>query len=146
MPFKEALILSLGPFDNPGFRNLEDGKLKDLAEKKYSGLCLQLLNAQRVILEHQAASKGFAKYIEGMLKTREDGSFCWTSYIRGLGRDPYHTGKAGDKIRGHVMPLLKNNLVFDRTAPGGGVGRYAKYFLCVEVTDEDLPLDVNETD
>jgi hypothetical protein len=52
---------------------------------------------------------------------------------------------AQQRVRDIVGPLLKNNLVLDKSGKVG-IGAYIDCFLCAEVPDEDLPWDAEETD
>jgi hypothetical protein len=40
-----------------------------------------------------------------------------------------------------LSPILKNNLILDRSDELGGDGQYKGYFLCIEINDADLPWD-----
>lgn len=41
---------------------------------------------------------------------------------------------------------MKNNLVLDAKGVQAGQGKYKDYFLCLEISDEDLPWNTEETD
>lgn len=45
-----------------------------------------------------------------------------------------------------LKPLVKNNLCLDRSGEVSGQGSYAQYFLCADISDEDLPWNVHQDD
>jgi hypothetical protein len=54
---------------------------------------------------------------------------------------------AAKKLMKHWLgPLMKNNLVLDRSGDGAGEGVHIDRFLCASIDDEDLPWDPKQTD
>ncbi|KAI9642862.1 hypothetical protein NHQ30_008596 [Ciborinia camelliae] len=52
----------------------------------------------------------------------------------------------GSEFQPLLSVAMRNNLILDRSKVGAGQGKFKEYFLCAEVTDEELPWDQEEED
>jgi hypothetical protein len=159
--FKEALIVSLGPFRQPKYLLLSDPALRDLAERKYNALTSQVFKFQGLLM-------GFVKYATRRSSryrdlTPLDGyiSFasgqhcwvpCWPECCRNMeaGSTSFFADYVNESeksvIKFALGALLKNQLQFDKSGAQPGSGKFEDYFLCPEIGDEVLPWDLTEVD
>lgn len=68
-------------------------------------------------------------------------------WLRGIMDDQENLGAdLLNDSQGDFDGLLDNKLVLDKGVCRAGEGDFENYFFCAEVSDEDLPWDINETD
>jgi hypothetical protein len=157
--FKEALILSLGPFHRPQYLLLSDVELKVIAENAYNCLSSQVLKAQSLIVGFSVFYSGLAQTCQNFTKMSllsGQKKPCWPQYFRNLESSPsvplqIQGGLSSENERSEfnvaLGALMKNQLQFDKSgAQSGRPGRFKEYFLCSEIGDEVLPWDPEEVD
>jgi hypothetical protein len=66
--FKDALILSLGPFHEPRYSLLGDPELQEIAEKVYNDLCVRVLHAQGLLMNLSRNCPRFVKNCESHIE------------------------------------------------------------------------------
>jgi hypothetical protein len=57
-----------------------------------------------------------------------------------------HAESAVAKMQKILKPVLKNNLLLDRSGESAGEGRHKDYFLYADINDEDLPWNLNQAE
>jgi hypothetical protein len=153
--FKEALILSLGPFHQLKYLLLSDMKLKVIAENVHNCLSSQVLKAQGLVVGFSQYSPEFAETCETYMRTAllvGQKKPCWPQYFRYLKSTPNLAltiqGSENEKSEYTVAlgALMKNRLQFDNSGAQSGRGKFKEYFLCSEIGDEVLPWDPEEVD
>ncbi|KAL2063643.1 hypothetical protein VTL71DRAFT_5448 [Oculimacula yallundae] len=139
--FRKSFALSLGPFHDPVIKKLPDAPVRSLAERKYMALQSQVLDAQAAIMQ---VGIGAYPYNNGILFPRTaNGVLSWPQYFRAIG--PGKIAVRNLDVDTRTKDLLRNTLDFD-DGHVSGVGRFKEHFLCVEVSDDELPWDTAETD
>ncbi|TGO08202.1 hypothetical protein BTUL_0221g00190 [Botrytis tulipae] len=139
---------------------LENPKLNELAIKLHNEMCIRISATQRQIVfccqvksnALEIKTKIEKCYLEKMkLRKTEQGFF------RGQVSLPEYFQAFGEESSGifarAVSDILKNELIFNKPLragdivfPGKTPNDVQSYFLCVEIKDEDLPWDLNQTD
>lgn len=157
--FKECFVHVLGPWSNPRFKKLSDPLLRSLAAKSYNAIFhrvstthLQLLQlaADHPSIPPPAKQRGTtigAKIFDlapTSLSKGKDKKIRLPLYFRQCFEEDFEDCLNEDiedaqvKIKGILEPLLTNDFVLDKTAVSGKC-KFADYFLCCNVKDEDLP-------
>jgi hypothetical protein len=155
--FKESLIQAIGPWKSPRYLQLTDSNLKQAAIRAFGALSTSIVKVQCQLL---AATQGLPTnygshewgkrinaYIEGNLSlcySNSDGVLNLPHFIRRM-----HNCVCGENNTTLVhllFPILKNNLILDRTGAIAGEGNYKDFFLCIEIDDADLPWDQTQLD
>jgi hypothetical protein len=155
--FRDALIFSLGPWDEPQYSNyLLPQKLEKIAKNAYNELCAKIVSVQQSLLielrprlKQEIKGIDLRNKIESLISRSvgetydpKDGEICLPSFYRKLyqAESSHHVERA---LRKHIEPLMKNELILERD---GNADLSKLWFLCVTIADEDLPWDTTETD
>ncbi|TVY89681.1 hypothetical protein LAWI1_G003076 [Lachnellula willkommii] len=119
--YRECLVQTMGPWSKPQYKEIDDESLRGIAAAAHAGLKDVLLQTQCDII----------KTIDWAMTYRRD--------LLG------HNGPAG--FVAALEPLMKNDfLLYSKGGDRSGEGKYLDYFLCLEISDEDLPWNTEETD
>ncbi|TVY89683.1 hypothetical protein LAWI1_G003078 [Lachnellula willkommii] len=157
--FKECFIHVMGPWSKPRFHGLKEQKLKDLGTQKHMQLCMQIMQTQLGLVvmistgpmvnwgEHSGRqlSAAISDIACDYAVTNDNGKgLIVPLYYRLLCRIPPGTVLL-PKVENLLKPMLKSQLVLDKSGKQAGEGIYMDSFLCFEITDEELPWDVKQT-
>jgi hypothetical protein len=166
--FKDALIFTLGPWEEPEFvllrkkseefpelyPQLLDGKVIKITEDAYSKLCAKILSVNKALLADLAAMDQEIKVqfkdsrteccVSDICKAIDgDDKLCPPSFYRRL-YVAKSKGNVERVLRKHIKPLMENSLTL---TPRTGVGEVSQnYFLCVTIADKELPWDMKEAE
>lgn len=147
--FKEALILSLGPFRKPKYLMLTDVGLRAIAEKEYNAPSSKVLKAQGLLMTSSRSYTKFSQLCESQLSFTATQP-CWPAYFRNLEANPAvfteTSMELGKAIKNDLGALMKSQLHFNQSGAQSGKGQFKEYFLCSEIGDEVLPWDPEEVD
>jgi len=157
--FRECFVHVMGPWNNPRFMNLTEPKLKNLAVEAQKKLTSRIMDVQ---IEQIALTIAGPLNVRGQRATGSDFGYelaVATSRISQDGLDSsgkpfmpcyyrnlydYNFKTHGLKLKEVINPLLKNVLVLDRSGVQAGQGVYKDAFLFFELTEMQLPWDVNQ--
>lgn len=139
--FRQAFVLCLGPFHEPLFKQFPDGPLRDLAEKKYTALRSQVLETQEEIMKSALLVSPY--HVVAVLKYAVTGRVSWPQYFRSI--SPSENFMRQLSIKKIMADMLQNVSSFP-LAYKSGSGDFKEHFLCVKVSDDELPWDITETD
>ena len=167
--FKDALIFTLGPWEEPEFvllrkkseefpelyPQLLDGKVIKITEDAYSKLCAKILSVNKALLADLASMDQEIKVVQFRDSRTErrvsdickaidgDDKLYPPSFYYRL-YDAKLKGNVERALRKHIKPLMGNNLTL---TPTTGVGEVSQnYFLCVTIADKELPWDIKKTE
>ncbi|CZR55437.1 uncharacterized protein PAC_05325 [Phialocephala subalpina] len=160
--FRECLIWVVGPHNNPVYKTLDDPRLRMVARCAHGEISTKIASVTARALRRgtgdwvkMANSKpdrwayGFDRLMFGPL---------YDGYYDNMDMDAVHYPRwfrdieqEGDELlddeSGDFEGLLEDKLVLDRGYhTAGDADKYPDNFFCAQVSDEDLPWDVNETD
>jgi hypothetical protein len=156
--FRECLFLTLGPWDEPVFKTLEDPKMKKLAQNVYNGIAAKIsathagLAVSMARLENVAQRSPKSKFMKdymfdaalATLRDSSDKTGCQSILLPVYYRKLYDVSWGGESPFKHLLePIFSNNLALIRDAEAGK-GQFKNYFLCGEIEDDDLPWDITE--
>jgi hypothetical protein len=155
--FKDALIFTLGPWEEPEFvllrkkseefpemyPQLLDGKVIKITEDAYSKLCAKILSVNKALLADLASmdQKIKVQYKDSRTECRVsdickaidgDDKLCPPSFYRRL----YHAKSKGNvekALRKHIEPLMENNLTLTPTT-GVGEAKFPKSISFVSLS------------
>ncbi|TVY78172.1 hypothetical protein LSUE1_G004187 [Lachnellula suecica] len=159
--FRECFVHVMGPWSKPRYHNLKEQKLKDLAARAEADLKSRLLEIQLQLVVLSMNSKNTLDYGPGFQAGSEfrddmitaisqssllgkDNKLLLAGYYRCLFQHEYKRFDRGEKAKLLLKPLLGNKLVLDRSGVNAGEGKYSDSFLCFELSDAELPWDVNQ--
>jgi hypothetical protein len=151
--FRECLIWVIGPNKSPAFLSMPNDtpdniRIKQLAEKVHSQVCVKIAQAEKSLLElclstpHGLAIANHRAW-SAHASLGRDGEVSMPMYYRKM---IAYSGPGQDVVRRILGPLLQKKLTLDRSGLGAGENRFADYFFCVEISDEDLPWDRSQVD
>jgi hypothetical protein len=152
--FKEALILSLGPFRQPKYLLLSDPELRCIAEKTYKALTSKVLKLQGLLIGFSKRSASYDrvdKHSIPLLPGRDCWEPCWPEYFRNVETDSvsfwgnFSNENQKSVVKLALGALMKSELQFDKSIQSGS-GKFKEYFLCSEIEDEVVPWDPTEMD
>lgn len=158
--FRDTLILAMGPWSNPRFKQLPPSKLKDLCQLKYDEHCMTLWRIQQAMLL-EAATEKFEEtplqlhngYLNTALvaatKKKDNGELevHWPVYFRYLLNNVTKNGPWCADLH-HVVQNMAT-MQYSEVQVGHVSDRrewYSDYFLCFEVKNAELPWDTKQTD
>jgi hypothetical protein len=156
--FRECLFLTLGPWDEPVFKTLEDPKMKKLTQNVYNGIAAKIsathagLAVSMARLENVAQRSPKSKFMKdymfdaalATLRDSSDKTGCQSILLPVYYRKLYDVSWGGESPFKHLLePIFRNNLALIRDAEAGK-GQFKNYFLCGEIEDDDLPWDITE--
>jgi hypothetical protein len=150
--FNDSFILVLGPWKTPRYHLLKDlePKLFQMAEAAHAKMRLQLLKAQQGMFEIFADVDGnlkdTAKTIVGLAKHALDNnnSVALPRYFRLCYDHKYKSEEGQAAVRKLLGPLLKKNLVLDKSTNRAGQGPFKDFFLSFQV--DKYPWDESQID
>jgi hypothetical protein len=152
--FKEALILSLGPFRQPKYLQLSDPELRRIAEKTYNALTSKVLKLLGLLTGFRKLSARYNRVAEHeipLLCGQDCWEPCWAEYFRNVEIDSvsfwekFSNENQKSVVKIALRALMKSELQFDKSIQSGS-GKFKEYFLCSEIEDEVLPWDPTEMD
>ncbi|KUJ24503.1 uncharacterized protein LY89DRAFT_745391 [Mollisia scopiformis] len=139
MLFKDSLILSLGPWSAPKYRDFADVELFRAADSLHSSICASLDETQRNIF--QAMAKG--NQTSQIQYERYQITPVLPAYYRLCLEINFVPEEMGSEIRDHIKPIFINHLHLMPHVTAGS-SKFEDYFLCIEVPDHILPWDPKE--
>jgi len=155
--FRECMIQLMGPLRNPRLENIQDVALRVIAEtyrvklRKFIRQVEQdirkFVSAHILALEKQPDPSLLERFVKNSIPILPgDENFSLIGMrLPEYYRMMYNQKKWYPEIKSLIKPLLKNNLKFGKDAKAhAGEGWYANYFLCLEITDEELPWEVEQ--
>jgi hypothetical protein len=134
---------------------LTDPKLKQAAERAFGILSTRIVKVEGELLAASCCLPNLSRHSGAKIRTyiAENVPKCynWNKDALDL---PYfyrriHTRACSENItefKDMLSPILKNNLILDRTGGIAGDGQYEGFFLCIEIDDDDLPWDHTQLD
>jgi hypothetical protein len=153
--FKECLIHALGPYTNPQYLQLTDPKLKQAAERAIGILSTKIVKVEGELLAASCDVPNLGRDLGAKIRTyiAENVPNCYDWGKMAL-KLPYfyrriHARACSENItelKDMLSPILKNNLILDRTDGIAGDGQYKGFFLCIEIDDAHLPWDHTQLD
>ncbi|KAH7403259.1 hypothetical protein BKA64DRAFT_641261 [Cadophora sp. MPI-SDFR-AT-0126] len=168
--FRESLIWVVGPWSEPAYNTLDNPRLKKIARAAWAEVAAKISEihcqlTQDIGEEAQALTVDTPAYFRSFYRILKRSPFDIDDEFLDDIRD--------NEVATLIASLLKSNLVLNRDALESGTGsdlfppyylgvedgipldefspnypqaNMEDHFLCVEIDDEDLPWDVNETD
>lgn len=150
--FHDALILALGPFDDPHFKNFtfDDPQLLQRVQLASAKLSAAIIQIQQDILNGMVVEEGDSFVILSSVTKRlsEDSieQFEKVSYPY-IARQMYEVEYRDISfIRSKLKPVMQNNLRLGSTNRVCGVGDCNHYYLCNEFGTGGAPWDKNQRD
>ncbi|CAG8962365.1 hypothetical protein HYFRA_00014162 [Hymenoscyphus fraxineus] len=160
--FKECLIHLTGPWIKPQYLSLQEPLLKAAGEKAYESILILIAKYHEETLRLTHHSYGRNVKVENL--QFEVSEYCTMDEINPslliTGRPkiekrlrlPEYYRKLYARIgnglplsyESILKPLLKSNLRLDRSGELSGKGKYAQFFLCADIRDEDLPWNIQQ--
>ncbi|KAK0104413.1 hypothetical protein ONS95_004706 [Cadophora gregata] len=145
--FTEALIFVAGLVEwssIPEFERMEDKRIKKAARTAHNALMAKIFHIQQVLAD--AVVNGFSsEKKQNKLRTcmSDNISSSLPQYYRNiLSAGPWDS--PDHEIDSKLEDILENKLPFPPKLNAGDDG-YEENFFCVEIADEDLPWDVEES-
>jgi hypothetical protein len=150
--FKECLIHALGPYTHPQYLQLTDPKLKQAAERAIGILSAKIVKVDGKLL---AATKSIPRnpydptWGKNVYTFISDSIYTCYDWDKDALNLPYfyrriHNSACHENntlLKNMLSPILKNNLILDRSDELAGDGQYKGCFLCIEINDADSPWD-----
>ncbi|KAE8442861.1 hypothetical protein EG329_002603 [Mollisiaceae sp. DMI_Dod_QoI] len=134
--FKEALCYAIGPWYHPKYLTLYmDKNLRKVCENVYNKVAATCMNMHYRIM----------KLDHGETERLNDKISEWRQYQDGVSL-PVYFRKVHSMGLIDASKLLTNNLVLQGRDYLAGEGDYQDWFLCAEISDEDLPWDITQTE
>ncbi|KAL2063640.1 hypothetical protein VTL71DRAFT_5445 [Oculimacula yallundae] len=155
--FREAFIRVLGPWTKPRYKALEKQhpKLFKLVHEAYKSVDNQISQLSRDMFVTSAFGKtretGYRevhKIVRSTPNCRdENNNFLWPVFVQEAASSfkgkSYFTEHGSSS--GLLNKLRKNASILNRKAKCGE-GAFKDHFLCFQLTDAELPWDINEVD
>ncbi|KAE8450707.1 hypothetical protein EG329_006052 [Mollisiaceae sp. DMI_Dod_QoI] len=162
MLFREALILSLGPWSEPRYENelknfpllhnvagfaymRHNAKVQELWSDLLQLATNKLNSAKGVLYGGSALASSVFAGAEANVDSSNKvmlPSLLRSTFDAANMNDYYRTNDAFTEL---LSPFLKSNLVLNKAAQAGK-DNFKAYFLCFEIQDEELPWDLNQVD
>lgn len=164
--FRDSFIHCLGPWKNPRYKQLEELKelkLFAMAEAAHTKMCAKLLEVQQGMVEIFADAEGCFgdtgrtmvaladKALDNQRKVPlDDKTFdnhrkvLLPRYYRLCHDHDYKSEKGATAVKKLLGPLLKKNLVLDKSKNGSGQGEFRDFFLSYQVAP--YPWDDSQID
>jgi hypothetical protein len=138
--FNDSFIHVLGPWKNPRYEQLKDlePKLFQLAQAAHATMHNKLLKVQQGMFEIFAdaedrfkdTAKNMVDLAEGAL---ENNSVLLPRYFRLCHDHGYKSKEGAAAVKKLLAPLLKKNLVLDKSKNSSGQGEFKDFFLSFQV-------------
>ncbi|KAF4637464.1 hypothetical protein G7Y89_g620 [Cudoniella acicularis] len=150
--FKEAFIHVLGPWSNPKFTQLRTTKLKHIACKAKLNMESEIARVHHGLVNIYSDPKKFGDVGKSIMSlaqecrnsSEEEGKVLLPLYYNSIYHMPCQKAALGDALKEILDPVLKSNLVLEKSKKGTGEGKFRDHFLCIDV--EEFPWDESETD
>jgi hypothetical protein len=151
--FRECYVHVMNPASQPKYLSMPNGDLKNLCIAGQQKLHALLNELQVEILLLEMKDSGNNGFLAGTSRAKKSPhSFMMTGQKIALPHYYKHLlqyalpgePSTGHRIRALFQALLQNKLVLDRSGEKAGDGIYKDSFLCFELTDQELPWDVNQ--
>ena len=150
--FNDSFIHVLGPWKTPRYHQLKDlePKLFQMAEAAHGKMRLQLLKVQQGMFEIFADVNGnlkdTANTMVGLAKVAHDKNkgVALPQYFRLCYDQKYKSDEGQKAVRKLLGPLLKKNLVLDKSTNRAGQGPFKDFFLSFQV--DKYPWDESQID
>lgn len=151
--FKDAFILCLGPWKRPRYeqlRELNEPKLFQMAEAAHTTMCTKLLNVQQGIIQIFADANNCFKDTGKIMVDLADQAFddkhsvLLPRYYRLCYEYNYKSKEGAAAVKKLLGPILKKNLVLDKSTSSSGQGSFRDYFLSYQV--DTYPWDDSQLD
>lgn len=164
--YRECLIQCMGPYGLPKYVMIQNASLRKIGEDAYCLLGRMVLDTQYKLLNNMGVllrqTPNDQRAINFQTLERQLAAHC-TGFVPGAGapigipgmlmlpwfyRELYAAanGTVPAGFKAVIQPLMRNNLALDPKAERAGEGKYGDHFLCLEIEDEDLPWNTEETD
>ncbi|TVY52980.1 hypothetical protein LSUE1_G010062 [Lachnellula suecica] len=153
--YRECLIHTMAPWSKPRYLLIEDEDLRRLAAAAYAKLERMVWQTHSEILNEflgfnvdaimlfQSAQLFAARFSNTSLASGQSGvalpQMYWLLY-----EEP--SARVSVIFKYAIQPLMKNNLVLDRRTFEPRDVSHKESFLCLEITDDELPWDIEHTD
>lgn len=160
--FNEALILSLGPWQDPQYKMLEgvedllrQGRdLSQIVDREHSRIMKEVSIAQTKLLEFTHRMEEYPSLGEELLEIqhcmrenpRGNGHFILPRYFRMCCETEFTDPGAIEVIRAALESLMGSGLAFYPRWVQSGKGDMADHFLCVMRDSIAVPWDESQTD
>lgn len=147
--FNDSFIQAMGPWKDPQFKQLKEPKLLEIAQAAHMKMCSELLKVHQGMLQIFAdANNTFGdtgKDIIGLADKAFDENLTVIQpmYFRLCYEAAYKSSEGGKAVRKLLGPLLKSNLILNKTGKSG-VGEFADFFLSYKV--DTYPWDDSQID
>ncbi len=150
--FNDSFIHVLGPWKKPGYHQLKDlePKLFQMAQAAHANMRLQMLKVQQGMFEIFADKdrnlNDTAKTLVGLAKRALDNnkSVALPRYFRLCYDHKYKSDEGQVAVRKLLGPLLKKNLVLDKSTNRAGQEPFEDFFLSFQV--DKYPWDESQID
>lgn len=155
--FRECLIWVVGPNQNPVYLELKAGdrNIRQVAKHAHGDISIKLAKVQQRLWRYAGID-----FRDNWRDNWENHLFSNLGYCGEVDEDPENRFpvefpwllryiiSANPEIldEGSCEGLLRSSIVLEKGVYEAGKENCEDNFLCAEVTDEDLPWDVNETD
>lgn len=146
--FHECLLHACGPWTEPRYLTLPEGKIRAACETAYGKMCIKTYKAQNQLLESIPNHDEVGRTMVALVSKCMDGPrivipYYYRTLIVELGYIP--------KVTFAIVPLMRNALVLEWFPSHPGVGgreglEYKDFFFCLERDDVELPWDVTQVD
>jgi hypothetical protein len=154
--FREALVFVAGDWKKyrEEIRHPENRPLRNSILMAYAkiGEIFEDTNSNLQLIIRELTPRAIVKLLNSQQGYTPSSRF--PQYYRDLYNEDFTeftTKKSERQIAKKLMkrwlePLMKNNLVLDRSGDGAGEGVHIDRFLCASIDDDDLPWDPKQTD
>jgi hypothetical protein len=151
--FKDSFIHCLGPWKSPRYKQLEELKelkLFAMAEVAHIKMCAKLLEVQQgmidIFADAEDCFKDTGKTMVGLADQAFDNKHkvLLPRYYRLCHDHDYKSEKGAAAVKKLLGPLLKKNLVLDKSKNSSGQGEFRDFFLSYQVNS--YPWDDSQID
>jgi hypothetical protein len=148
--FNDSFIQVMGPLKEPHFKQLKEPNLLRMAEVAYTKMCGEILKVHQGMLEIFAdANTSFKDTGKAMVELAdlaldEKLTVIQPMYYRLCYNHAYKSPEGAKAVRKLLGPILKNNLVLNKSKVNSGEGHFDDYFLSYEI--ERYPWDDTQID
>jgi hypothetical protein len=151
--YRERLIQCMGPWTGPIYESIQNESIKAISATAHAIINREVHDAQYELLDNigrlfidrhlsfKHAERIYAVECQGYRACRNKGLLLHWFYRR-----LYEADLVSPFMKKFIETLMENNLVLDSKVNQAGQGKYLDYFLYLEITDEELSWDTEETD
>ncbi|KAN0093784.1 hypothetical protein V8E51_016968 [Hyaloscypha variabilis] len=148
--FNDSFIQAMGPLKNPQYKQLKEPNLLRMAEVAYTKMCGEILKVHQGMLEIFAdANTSFKDTGKAMVELADQAldeklTVVQPMYYRLCYDHAYKSSEGAKAVRKLLGPILKNNLVLNKSKVNSGEGHFDDYFLSYNI--ERYPWDDTQID